>query len=48
MSDEQIRRRKEEIYKPLEHYRIYSNEIVAGDVNHTTSIPSRAWTACRS
>src|SRR5512143_3844889 len=31
--DEQIQRRKEEISKPLEHYRVYRNEIVAGDVN---------------
>ena len=33
VSDEQIDRRKKEIYKPLEHYKIYRNEIVAGDVN---------------
>src|SRR5258705_13842410 len=33
VSDEQITRRKKEIYKPLEHYRIYSNAVVAGDVN---------------
>jgi adenylylsulfate reductase subunit A len=33
VSDEQINRRKREIYKPLEHYKIYRNEIVAGDVN---------------
>jgi adenylylsulfate reductase subunit A len=33
ISDEQIARRKEEIYKPMEHYKIYRNEIVAGDVN---------------
>jgi len=33
VSDEQINRRKKEIYKPLEHYKIYRNEIVAGDVN---------------
>ncbi|UCG98557.1 MAG: hypothetical protein JSW31_05655, partial [Burkholderiales bacterium] len=33
VSDEQINRRKEEIYKPLEHYKVYRNAIVAGDVN---------------
>ena len=33
VSDEQISRRKEQIYKPLEHYKTYRNEIVAGDVN---------------
>ncbi len=33
VSDEQINRRKEEIYKPMEHYKIYRNEIVAGNVN---------------
>jgi adenylylsulfate reductase subunit A len=33
VSEGQINRRKEEIYKPLEHYRIYRNAIVAGDVN---------------
>ena len=33
VSDEQINRRKEEIYKPMEHYKIYRNEIVAGTVN---------------
>ena len=33
VSDEQIDRRRKEIYKPLEHYKIYRNEIVAGDVN---------------
>ncbi len=33
VSDEQINRRKEEIYKPMEHYKIYRNEIVAGSVN---------------
>ncbi len=29
----QIDRRKEEIFKPMEHYKIYRNEIVAGSVN---------------
>ncbi len=33
VSQEQIDRRKAEIYKPMEHYKIYRNEIVAGDVN---------------
>jgi adenylylsulfate reductase subunit A len=33
VSEEQINRRKQEIYKPLEHYKIYRNEITAGTVN---------------
>jgi adenylylsulfate reductase subunit A len=33
VSDAQINRRKEEIYKPMEHYKIYRNEITAGSVN---------------
>ena len=33
VSDEQINNRKQEIYKPMEHYKIYRNEIVAGSVN---------------
>lgn len=33
VSDEQIERRRQEIYKPMEHYRIYRNEITAGSVN---------------
>ncbi|MEJ2620809.1 MAG: adenylyl-sulfate reductase subunit alpha [Candidatus Thiodiazotropha sp.] len=33
VSQEQIDRRREEIYKPMEHYKIYRNEIVAGSVN---------------
>ncbi len=33
VSEEQISRRKKEIYKPLEHYKVYRNAIVAGDVN---------------
>jgi len=32
VSQEQIDRRKEEVYKPMEHYKIYRNEIVAGSV----------------
>lgn len=33
VSQEQIARRKAEIYKPMEHYKVYRNEIVAGSVN---------------
>jgi adenylylsulfate reductase subunit A len=33
ISEEQIERRKEEIFLPMEHYKVYRNEIVAGDVN---------------
>ncbi|MEJ2175461.1 MAG: FAD-binding protein, partial [bacterium] len=33
VSDAQIDRRRKEIYKPLEHYKIYRNAIVAGSVN---------------
>ncbi|MEA1049944.1 adenylyl-sulfate reductase subunit alpha [Lamprobacter modestohalophilus] len=33
ISDDQINRRKEEIFKPMEHYKIYRNEITAGSVN---------------
>jgi adenylylsulfate reductase subunit A len=33
VSEEQINRRQQEIYKPLEHYKIYRNEITAGTVN---------------
>jgi adenylylsulfate reductase subunit A len=33
VSDAQIERRRKEIYKPLEHYRIYRNAVVAGTVN---------------
>ena len=33
VSQEQIDRRKAEIFKPMEHYKIYRNEIVAGTVN---------------
>ena len=28
ITDQQINARKEEIYKPMEHYKIYRNEIV--------------------
>ena len=33
VSQEQIDRRKEEIFKPMEHYKVYRNEIVAGSVS---------------
>lgn len=33
VSEEQIEQRRKEIYKPMEHYRIYRNEITAGSVN---------------
>ncbi|MCF7979183.1 MAG: adenylyl-sulfate reductase subunit alpha [Chromatiaceae bacterium] len=33
ISDDQINRRKQEIFKPMEHYKIYRNEITAGSVN---------------
>jgi adenylylsulfate reductase, subunit A len=33
VSDAQIERRRKEIYKPLEHYKIYRNAVVAGTVN---------------
>jgi adenylylsulfate reductase subunit A len=33
VSEEQIERRKQEIYKPMEHYKVYRNEITAGSVN---------------
>lgn len=33
VSDAQINRRKEQIFKPMETYRVYSNEVVAGTVN---------------
>jgi adenylylsulfate reductase subunit A len=33
VSDKQINDRKAEIYKPMEHYKVYNNEITAGDVN---------------
>ena len=32
VSQEQVNKRKEEIFKPMEHYKIYRNEIVAGSV----------------
>jgi len=33
VSEEQIQRRKEEIYKPMETYNVFRNEITAGSVN---------------
>ncbi len=33
VSDAQIERRRQQVYKPLETYRVYSNEVVAGSVN---------------
>ena len=33
VSDKQIGELKETVFKPLEHYKLYRNEIVAGDVN---------------
>ena len=33
VTDQQIEQRREQIYKPLEHYKIYRNEITAGTVN---------------
>jgi len=33
VSDAQVERRRAEIFKPLEHYRIYRNAVVAGTVN---------------
>jgi adenylylsulfate reductase, subunit A len=33
VSDEQIERLRKVIYKPMEHYKIYRNEITAGSVN---------------
>jgi len=33
VSEEQIERRKTEIFKPMEHYKLYRNEITAGSVN---------------
>ena len=33
VSDEQIEGRKTEIFKPMEHYKLYRNEITAGSVN---------------
>ncbi len=33
VSPEQIEKRKEEIFKPMEHYKVFRNEITAGSVN---------------
>ena len=42
VSEGQIERRKEEIYKPLETYRVYRNEITAGSVNPNYINPRQA------
>ena len=42
LSDEQIELRRNQIYKPLEHYKTYRNEIVAGDVNPHYINPAQA------
>lgn len=39
ISDEQIEKRRQEIYKPLEHYETYRNEIVAGTVSPSWILP---------
>ncbi|MBS3799553.1 MAG: adenylyl-sulfate reductase subunit alpha [Thioalkalivibrio sp.] len=39
VSDDQIEQRREEIYKPLEHYQTYRNEIVAGTVSPNYILP---------
>ena len=42
ISDAQIERRKEEVYKPMETYRVYRNEITAGSVNPNYINPRQA------
>jgi adenylylsulfate reductase subunit A len=42
VSDEQIERWRVEVYKPLETYRIYRNEITAGSVNPNYINPRQA------
>jgi len=42
ISDEQIEKRKEEIFKPLETYRVFRNEITAGSVNPNYINPRQA------
>ena len=39
ISDEQIEKRRKEIYKPLEHYETYRNEIVGGTVSPSYILP---------
>jgi adenylylsulfate reductase, subunit A len=39
VSDEQIEKRRKEIYKPLETYAVYRNEIVAGTVSPSYILP---------
>ncbi|MGD8784956.1 MAG: adenylylsulfate reductase subunit alpha, partial [Thioalkalispiraceae bacterium] len=42
VTDKQINDRKEEVYKPMEHYKVYRNEITAGDVNPNYINPRQA------
>ena len=42
ISDEQVQKRKEEIFKPLETYRVFRNEITAGSVNPNYINPRQA------
>jgi adenylylsulfate reductase subunit A len=42
VSSKQIEDRKAEIYKPMEHYRVYRNEITAGTVNPNYINPRQA------
>ncbi len=42
VTDAQLDKRKEEIYKPMETYRIYRNEITAGSVNPNYINPRQA------
>ena len=39
VSDDQIEKRRKEIYKPLEHYETYRNEIVGGTVSPSYILP---------
>ncbi len=49
VSDKQIEGRKKKSCKPLEHYKVYRNEIVGRyGQPELSSIQSRAWIACRS
>ena len=42
VSDEQIQKRKDDVYKPMETYKIYRNEITAGSVNPNYINPRQA------
>jgi adenylylsulfate reductase subunit A len=42
VSDKQIEDRKAEIFKPLEHYTVYRNEVVAGTVHPNILSPRQA------